>query len=115
MATGVTWSTDHTDLTNHYIRLGVMGGLPTMLSFIWIMVVAFRSIGIAIRTYPDNSPLQKTTWILGAILFSHSFTFLTVSYFDQSIYLFYILLVIIVTIGYVINPSFRIITDIAKR
>ena len=34
MPTGITWSADHADLTNHYIRMGVLGGLPLMLIFI---------------------------------------------------------------------------------
>ena len=28
MVTGVSWSADNTDITNHYLYLGVLGGLP---------------------------------------------------------------------------------------
>ena len=42
MASGVPWSQDHVDITNYYIRMGVDGGLPLMLLFIYILVVAFR-------------------------------------------------------------------------
>ena len=49
MATGVVWSADHTDITNHYLHMGVIGGLPLMILFILVIAQAFRLIGKELR------------------------------------------------------------------
>ena len=35
MVTGVAASADHTDITNHYLAMGVVGGLPLILNICW--------------------------------------------------------------------------------
>ena len=88
MPTGVTWSPNHTDLTNHYIALGVLGGLPLMLLFIVILAKAFWSIGGTIHAdIPDRSKFPA--WAVGSALFAHVVTCLSISYFDQSILFLY--------------------------
>jgi len=88
MPTGVTWSPNHTDLTNHYIALGVLGGLPLMLLFIVILVKAFWSIGGTIHAdIPERSKFPA--WAVGSALFAHVVTCLSISYFDQSILFLY--------------------------
>jgi hypothetical protein len=86
-------SDTQTDITNQYIKMGVLGGLLLMILFIRILVKAFSRIG---RTLRGNraTPVQTrfTIWVLGAILFAHVITFFSVSYWDQSILFFYILL-----------------------
>lgn len=96
MPTGVTWSKDHADITNHYIRLGVFGGLPLMLLFIAILIKGFSFVGQAIN---QTSNLSKDScfmiWALGASLFTHVVTFTSVSYFDQSSLFIYLTLALI--------------------
>jgi hypothetical protein len=91
MPTGVDWNNNHTDITNHYIKMGVIGGLPLMISFMAVLVVAFRFVGKALRANA-GAPLEKRfmLWTLGAVLFGHAATFISVTYFDQSI-VFYLL------------------------
>lgn len=85
MPTGVSWSPDHSDITNHYIALGVRGGLPLMLLFIAILAVAFARVGTAVRGAEGRAPNDASlAWALGASLFAHAVTGLSVSYFDQS-------------------------------
>jgi hypothetical protein len=85
MPTGVSWSPDHTDLTNHYIALGVYGGLPLLLTFLAVMAMSFHRVGrqlAADRTRPTTSFLP---WALGSALFAIAITSVSISYFDQSL------------------------------
>jgi len=85
IAYGIPWSAYHTDITNYYIVMGVMGGLPCMLLFIAILVKAFQLLGRRMRVLrAERDPLELTLWSVGACLFAHCFTFLSIGYFDQS-------------------------------
>jgi hypothetical protein len=93
MPTGVTWSPDHTDITNHYIKLGVIGGLPLMLLFIAILAKGFSFVGQALRQSAGLPPESRfMIWALGASLFAHAATCISVSYFDQSFLFLYLTL-----------------------
>ena len=93
MPTGVEWNARHTDITNHYIAMGVWGGMPLLLLFSGVLVAAFALVGRALRASQNGAVEQQfLIWTLGAILFGHTATFLSVSYFDQSVVFFYLLL-----------------------
>lgn len=93
MPTGVPWSPDHTDITNHYLRMAVWGGLPLMLLFIGVIGAAFARLSQALRCDgQDQGQEQFAVWTLGAILFGHCVTFLSIAYFDHSVIFFYLLL-----------------------
>jgi hypothetical protein len=82
---------NHVDLVNHYIAMGVMGGLPLMLLFMVALYVAFAAIGKELN--PDTpTGRQFLAWTLGSILFGHATTFVSVSYFDQTVVFLYMLL-----------------------
>lgn len=86
MPSGIEASAVHTDMTNYYLQIGVWGGLPLMLLFVWMLVVAFRRIGQALRAN-RGAPFSKRflIWGLGSSLFAHTMTFFSISYFDQTI------------------------------
>jgi hypothetical protein len=90
MASGVSWSPDHTDITNHYLQMGVLGGLPLMAIFIAGVAWAFVVVGRGMRE--ASSEHQFALWALGASLFCHAATCISVSYFDQSVVFFYLTL-----------------------
>ena len=93
IAYGVGWSKNHVDITNHYVKMGVIGGLPLLLAFIGVLVCAFTSLGRVMRAMAQGGTEQRfMCWVLGAILFGHAVTFLSISYFDQSIVFFLMLL-----------------------
>jgi hypothetical protein len=100
MASGVTWSADHTDITNHYIRLGVLGGAPLMLLFIALLVRAFCHVGDVVRV-PGAPALRAhfLAWALGAALFSHAVSGFGVSYFDQSFAFLYTAIAAVTALG----------------
>lgn len=96
MPTGVSWNEAHTDITNHYLRMGVVGGLPLMFLFIAIIIKGFSYVGQTIHhssRLPRNA--QFMVWALGASLFAHVATCISVSYFDQSFLFLYLTLVTI--------------------
>lgn len=96
MPTGVSWSPDHTDITNYYLKMGVIGGLPLMILLIIIFVRGFSYIGQALRSADDLSPETSfILWTLGASLFAHAATGIAVSYFDQSFIFLYLTLGVI--------------------
>jgi hypothetical protein len=93
MPTGVSWSPDHADITNHYIKMGVWGGLPLMLLFIYILIKGFSYLGQAMHKLDDEDIQSKFfIWAIGASLFANAATMLSVSYFDQSFIFLYLTL-----------------------
>lgn len=82
-----------TDITNHYIRSGVSGGLPLLVLFLGVIIAAFIALG-RILQWRDDLPLQYQfmIWTLGSILFGHVVTMVSVTYYDQSILFLYLAL-----------------------
>ena len=96
MPTGVTWSERHSDITNHYIKNGVDGGLAALVLFIWMIVSSFSMAGKAFANIPETDTKNRVlVWTLGCTLFSHTITFLSVRYFDQSFTYYYLVLAMI--------------------
>jgi hypothetical protein len=84
IAYGVHWSENHIDITNHYIFMGVTGGLLLMSCYIGILRKAFQNLGRGMRLLRlSGNPGEFVLWCIGAALFAHCFTFLSISYFDQ--------------------------------
>ena len=102
MPTGVSWSADHTDITNHYLQLGVVGGLPLLLLFIWMLQLAFAAVGRYLKAQATlgepNFDEGFVAWALGASLFAHAATSMSVSYFDQSFVFLYLVLACIASL-----------------
>lgn len=100
MPTGVTWSEKHTDITNQFISVGVNGGIISLILFIAVIVFCFKNIGIKMKEIdPAEFPEKFAVWCLGVSLFSHITAFTSVSYFDQIIVFWYLLLALITTIS----------------
>ena len=86
------------DRTNQYIVYAADGGLITLIMAISIITYAFRSVGRAWRAVSGTVPrLQFSIWALGAALFAHVVNFISVSYFDQNVTNWYLLLAMIAT------------------
>lgn len=99
MPTGVSWSEVHTDITNYYIKMGIIGGLPLLILLILIFLTGFSFVGQIIRQANDLSYFERfMVWALGATLFAHATTCISVSYFDQSFIFLYLNLATIASI-----------------
>lgn len=97
------WSNanDHLyDVTNTYILAGANGGLITMILFIAVIVLAFKAVGRTVRLSEGREPKSdvRLLWALGAALFAHAVTFISVSYFDQNFVSWLMLLAFISTL-----------------
>lgn len=103
MPTGVSWSPDHTDITNYYLKLGVIGGLPLMILFIYILWRGFSAVGDALCCLERHQPAERfMTWCLGAGLLAHTATSLSVSYFDQSFVFLYLKLGLLISLRQIV-------------
>lgn len=83
MPSGVSWSENHTDITNQYIFMGVEGGLPLMISFIAMLMSALVCSYRACRMYDDIRQSSYLCWVLLAMLVAQVVTFTSIGYFDQ--------------------------------
>lgn len=93
MAYGVLWTSNHVDITNYYVRMGVDGGVPLLLAFIVVLGKGFALVGKMVQA-KENQHLdfRFAAWALGAALFAHAATFMSVSYFDQCVVFLYMTL-----------------------
>jgi len=101
---GIGADPNHTDITNYYIAFGVSSGLLGLGLVIWMMVMAYRWAGkvhdMRIDTRPDDSFM---IWCMGASLFAHTVTGISVSYFDQTMLYFWLSVAVISSIYSVIQ------------
>lgn len=88
------------DITNQFIAEGVNGGLITMVLFILMIAYCFRKIGVELPGMERHSKSSGViVWGMGVTLFSHVMSFLSVTYFDQIIVIWYLLLAMISRLG----------------
>jgi hypothetical protein len=81
------------DLTNYYLHLGAIGGLPLLFCLVAVQWSAFAQLGRKVREFGMVGTSEEfALWCVGAALFAHSVTFLSISYFDQ-MYVFFWMIV----------------------
>jgi hypothetical protein len=87
------------DVTSQYISEAANGGLLTMVLFILIIVRCFGGIGRAVRAAAESRQRAASwcLWALGAALFAHTVSFMSVSYFDQNVVNWYLLVAMVTT------------------
>jgi hypothetical protein len=76
------------------VSAGVSGGLLTLSLYIAVFVVAFKIIGKARRRAPD-ARTERLIWGVGACLFANTVALFGIVYFDQSVIVWYGLLVMV--------------------
>ena len=93
MPTGTYASQAQADITNHILQMGVWGGLPLLFLLIGILAAAFSIVSKALKLNKNATRDQRfLIWTLGAMLFGHVTNFFSISYYDQSIVYYYLLL-----------------------
>ena len=90
-----SWGWQMIDTSNQYVTYGINGGLTTFVLFIAIISKSFGKIGTARKLVAGNRAEEWFLWCLGATVFSHVVVFFGIDYFDQSIFAWLALLVII--------------------
>ena len=102
------------DITNQYILEGVNGGVLKLALFLAIIFVCFRGIGRRLRAESPESPAAFFIWALGATLFAHCLSFISVTYFDQIVIIWYWLLAAICLVIYSPPRSHAAVEVVAK-
>jgi hypothetical protein len=84
------------DITNQFISEGLSGGILSMCLFIWMIVQCFKMNGMAAHNDTQFSlPERFMIWSLGCALLGHVASFLSVTYFDQIIIFWYLVIAMI--------------------
>jgi hypothetical protein len=78
------WGYDLWDVQNQFVAEGEIGGLLTLVIFIWLVVRCYQIIGKARRRVRATRKREELVWILGAVLFAHCAAFFGANYFDQT-------------------------------
>ena len=93
------WGWMMQDVANMFVRQGVDGGIVTLILFLAIIIYCFKGIGNSMAASAENLDQKHLSWALGASLFTHIVAFLSVSYFDQVIVIWFMLLAVISTVS----------------
>jgi hypothetical protein len=125
MPTGLRITSDHTDITNHFIQQAVWGGLPLLTVFVLLLWAAFARVGRELRATdadadadeltdvvtlgeeeapPRHAPVALT-WMAGVLLFGHVINFVAISLFDQSSLFFLLVLAMIAAVAPDASPE----------
>ena len=84
---------NQTDITSYYIQMGVWGGLPLMVLFIFVLIRAFGGVTQVLRREANLQPGSGFLgWTFGSSLFAFAATSFSISYFDQSFVFLYVVL-----------------------
>ncbi len=107
-----TKSTDHWgwmmwDAINQFVAEGVRGGLLSLVLFITLLSLCFRSIGLKVRETEGNRLAQLRYWAIGCALFTHMVSFLGIAYFDQMMVSWFFLLAMISALDGIPVPVFQ--------
>ncbi len=89
------WGHDMWDVINAYVAAGLSGGLVTFSLYIAVLVSAYRKIGSARRSAKGDRNHEWFVWALGATLFANTMAFISITYFDQSMIVWYAFLAMI--------------------
>jgi hypothetical protein len=101
MPTGIQANDQHTDITNHFLAMGVMGGLPLLITFALAILLTLRRVDREVLgTCNSEKHEQFLAWAVGALIVAHSMNFLSAYLFDQSILSFMILFACAGVIGH---------------
>jgi hypothetical protein len=81
-ATLMTWG--GADLCNIFVSCAASAGLGSLILFILLLVLCFRSLGVALQVSRETLPrVEGLLWCLGCALFAHIITQFSVTYYDQ--------------------------------
>ncbi|MFW5835882.1 MAG: O-antigen ligase family protein [bacterium] len=89
------WGWGLQDITNMYVLQAVRGGIVTLVFFVVVMGRAFNEVGKTYRSDQYSLGSSKVVYALGAILLTHTISFVGVSYFGQMEFFYYLSIALI--------------------
>ena len=99
------WGWDMWDTANQYVGTGEASGLLPFLLLLAIIVYGFKYLGNARKAAEENRNLALHYWALCSALFANAVAFFGISYWDQTVVVWYGLLAIINTAIVVPNAN----------
>jgi hypothetical protein len=90
-----SWGWDMWDLANQYVAVADTTGLIPLIFFLAILVFGFKYLGRARKAVEGEPQQERFLWALCAALFANCVAFFGISYSDQTMVLWYLLLSII--------------------
>jgi hypothetical protein len=109
------------DITNHYVAEGINGGVLKLGLFMAMIVQGYKIVGAHSRRRSSPVSFQILAWSVGVTLTAHCVSFISISYFDQIVVMWYWLLAILsmlatpTAIAEVQGISMRPATAVPKR
>ncbi len=103
------WGWDMWDKCNQFVDEAETGGLLVLICFIAMFVFCFKRIGIARKAVEGNRSREWQFWLLGVVMFAQVLAYMGIDYFDQSKFVWYMLLAIIPAV------TLSVRTSIAKK
>lgn len=89
------WGPGLHDITNQYVAEGVYGGIFRLAAFVLVIVFAFTGVSRSMRLPESGAVYRLCTWALGTALFMHCMNFIAVSYFEQIVVEWHMMLAVI--------------------
>jgi hypothetical protein len=92
----LTVDPNNMDITNQYIAEGLGGGVLKLGLFLAMIVLGFKTIGRCTRNF-SGAPFSSRIliWAFGVCLTAHCLSFFSISYFDQTVIMWFWLLSIL--------------------
>ena len=92
------------DITNQFVSEAINGGFIKLTLFVILLAFCYSTLGKALKHF-DDKYTKILIWSIGATLFAHMTSFLSVAYFDQITTFWYMLLALIAALGSMITTS----------
>ena len=93
------------DITNQFIAEGIRGGLTSLLLFIWLIIKCFKTAGKGVNGKTNFLINERfLIWTIGCALLTHIASFISVTYFDQIIIFWYMLIAMIAALANSVAP-----------
>jgi hypothetical protein len=92
------WGWDMWDTANAFVGTAISAGIFGLIFFLALFSRSFRAIGNARASFDADRSKDFQFWSLGALMFTQLMVFVGISYFDQAILTWYVLLCMIVVL-----------------
>jgi hypothetical protein len=90
-----SWGWDMWDLANQYVAVASTSGLMPLIFFVAILAFGFKYLGRARRAAEGKRQQELFIWAFCAALFANCVAFFGISYYDQTMVSWYLLLAMI--------------------
>lgn len=90
-----SWGWDMWDTANQYVQTADQSGLIPLIAFIAVLVFAFKYIGRARKYYEGDKQKEFFIWAIGCSIFANAVGFFGISYWDQVIVAWYMILAVV--------------------